>query len=123
MKAIACSREPTNVSELRGFLGLVQYVGRYVPDLATVAAPLRELIKKSVEFHWGPDQEKSLKKIHQLMSACETLAYFDRNAPITLVADASPVGLGAVLLQEQGFINRVIAYGHRSLSEVENRYS
>ena len=56
------------------------------------------------------------------MSACETLAYFDRNAPITLVADASPVGLGAVLLQEQGGV-RVIAYGHRSLSEVESRYS
>ena len=123
VKAIVCARAPTNVSELRGFLGLVQYVGRYVPDLATVAAPLRELTKKSVEFHWGPNQEKSFKKIQQLMSSCETLAYFDRNAPITLVADASPVGLGAVLLQEQGGINRVIAYGHRSLSEVESRYS
>ena len=57
------------------------------------------------------------------MSSCETFAYFDRNAPITLVADASPVGLGAVLLQDQGGINIVIAYGHRSLSEVESRYS
>ena len=126
VKAIVCSRAPTNVSELRGFLGLVQYVGRYVPDLATVAALLRELTKKSVEFHKGPNQEKSFKKIQQLMSSCETLAYlsyFCRNAPITLVADASPVGLGTVLLQEQGGINRVIAYGHRRLSEVESRYS
>ena len=113
VKAIVCARASTNVSELRGFLGLFQYVRRYVPDLATVAAPLRELTKKSVELNWGPDQEKSFKKIQQLMSSCETLAYFDRNAPITLVADASPVGLGAVLLQEQGGINRVIAYGHR----------
>ena len=46
-----CARAPTSVSELRGFLGLVQYVGGYVPDLATVAVPLRELTKKSVEFH------------------------------------------------------------------------
>ena len=120
VKAIVCSREPTNVSE---FLGLAQYVGRYVPNLATVAAPLRELTKKSVEFYWGPDREKSFKKIHQLMSACETLAYFDRNAPTTLVADASPGGLGAVQLQEQGGINRIIVYGHRSLSEVESRYT
>ena len=118
-----CARAPTNVSELRGFLGLVQYVVRYVPDLATVAAPLRELTKGSVEFHWGPDQERSFKKIQQLMSSCETLAYFDRNAPITLVAEANPVVLGAFLFQEQGGINRVIAYGHRSLSEVESRYS
>ena len=51
VNAIVCVRAPTNVSELRGFLGLVQYVGRYVPGLATVAAPLRELTKKSVEFH------------------------------------------------------------------------
>ena len=72
VKAIVCARAPTNVSELRGFLGLVQYVGRYVPDLATVAAPLQELTKKSVEFHWGPSQEKSFKKIQQLMSSCET---------------------------------------------------
>ena len=115
VKAIVCS-------ELRGFLCLVQYVDRYVPDLATVAAPLRELTKKSVEFHWGPNQEKSFKKIQQLMSFCGPLAYFDGNAPITWVADASSVGLGAFLLQEQGGINRVIAYGHRSLSEVESRY-
>ena len=67
-------------------MGLIQYVGRYVPDLATVAA---SLTKKSVEFHWGPDQENSFK----------------------------------LLLQEQRGISRVIAYGHRSLSEVESRYS
>ena len=69
-------------------------------DLETVTALLLELTKKSVEFHWGPNKEKSLKKIQQLMNCCETLVYFDRNVPITLVADASPVGLGAVLLQE-----------------------
>ena len=61
-RAIVCARAPTNVSELRGFLGLVQYVGRYVPDLATVAA---SLTKKSVEFHWGPDQENSFKLLIQ----------------------------------------------------------
>ena len=69
VKAIVCARTPSNVSELRGFLGLVQYVGRYVPDVATVAAPLRELTKTSVQFHWVPDQEKSFKKIQQLMSS------------------------------------------------------
>ena len=48
------ARAPTCVSELRGFLGLVQYVGRYFPALATVAAPLWELKKKSVKFQWRP---------------------------------------------------------------------
>ena len=88
--------------EVKRIWGLLPYVGRYVPDLATVAAPLRELTKKSVEFEWGPEQKKSFRATQQLMSSCETLAYYDRNAPITLVADASPAGLGAVLVQEQG---------------------
>ena len=48
VKAIVCARAPTNVSELRRFLGLVQYVGRYVPNLATVAAPLRMGVNKEV---------------------------------------------------------------------------
>ena len=130
VKAIVCARAPENVSELRGFLGLVQFVGRYVPDLATVSAPLRELTRKSVEFKWGEEQNRSFKAIQKLMASCETLAYFDRSAPVTLVAvaspvglGASPVGLGAVLIQTHEGKDRVITYGHRSLIDTESRYS
>ena len=123
VEAIVTARAPVNVSELRGFLGLVQYVGRYIPDLATLAAPLRELTRKSVPFEWAESQENSFQAIKTLMSASETLAYFDRSAETTVVADASPVGLGAVLIQKQAGIDRVVAYGHRSLSETEQRYS
>ena len=48
VKAIVCARAPTNVSELRGLLGLLHEVGRCVPDLATVAAPLRRGVNKEV---------------------------------------------------------------------------
>ena len=124
VEAIVTARAPVNVSELRGFLGLVQYnVGRHIPDLATLAAPLRELTRKSVPFEWAESQENSFQAIKTLMSASETLAYFDRSAETTVVADASPVGLGAVLIQKQAGIDRVVAYGHRSLSETEQRYS
>ena len=50
--AIVTTRAPANVSELRRFLGLVKWVGRYIPDLATLAAPLKELTRKSVPFEW-----------------------------------------------------------------------
>lgn len=92
-----------------------------MPDLATVSSPLRELTKKSVEFKWGPELVSSFKAIQKLMCSCNTLAYFNRNAPITLIADASLVG--PVLLQTQDGAERVIANGHRSLTEVESRYS
>lgn len=123
VESIVSARAPKNVAELRSFLGLVQFVGRYVPDLATVDAPLRQLCKKSVEFRWGEEQDRSFKAIQKLMGSCKTLAYFDRSAPITLVADAGPEGLGAVLLQNQEGVDKVIAYGHRRLTDVETRYS
>lgn len=53
----------------------------------------------------------------------ETLGYFDVNAHTSVIADASPVGLGAVLIQSQDGVNRVIYYANRSLSDVERRYS
>ena len=57
------------------------------------------------------------------MSDSQTLAFFDPNSPTTVVADASPHGLGAVLLQCQDGVEKVIAYGSRSLTDVERRYS
>ncbi|XP_048584822.1 uncharacterized protein K02A2.6-like [Nematostella vectensis] len=123
VEAIVNARAPMNVSELRGFLGLVQYVGRYIPDLATLSAPLRALTRKSVPFEWTQKQEDSFRDIKRLMSASETLAYFDRESETTVIADASPVGLGAVLVQRKAGENRVVAYGHRSLTDVEKRYS
>ena len=57
------------------------------------------------------------------MSKAETLAYFDKNAKTEVIADASPVGLGAILIQEQAGTKRVVAYASRSLTEVERRYS
>ena len=101
----------------------MQYVGRYIPDLATLAAPLRELTRKSVTFNCSKKQEDSFIAIKALMSSSETLAYFDREAETSVVADASPVGLGAVLIQSKEGVDRIVAYGHRNLSEVEQRYS
>ncbi|KAK3093815.1 hypothetical protein FSP39_020533 [Pinctada imbricata] len=57
------------------------------------------------------------------LSKADTLGYFDKNAPTQIITDASPVGLGAVLVQKQGHEYRVISYASRSLDETERRYS
>ena len=121
--SIVHARGPSNVSELRGVLGLVQYVGHYIPNLATLSAPLRELTRKSVTFKWTKKQEDSLQTIKRVLSASDTLAYYDRTARTTVVADASPVGLGAILVQRQGGMDKVVACGYRRLTDVERRYS
>ena len=121
--SVTKARVPKDVSELRSFLGLVNFVGKFIPNLPTVAEPLLRLIRHKVKFVWGEEQRKAFERIKELMSKCETLAFFDANATTCVTADASPYGLGCVLSQVIDGVDRVIAYGHRSLTNVERRYS
>ena len=115
VKAVVDACEPTNAAEVRSFLGPVNFTARFIPDLATVSAPLRQLTKSGEPFVWGPEQQQSFDELKKRLSSAETLGYFDKNAPAKVIAEASPVGLGAVLVQEQGEELRVISYASRSL--------
>ena len=123
VKAVVDAREPTNAAEVRSFLGLVNFTARFIPDLGTVSAPLRQLTKSGEPFVWGPEQQQSFDELKKRLSSVETLGYFNKNAPIKVIEDASPVGLEAVLVQEQGEELRIISYATRSLSDTERRYS
>ena len=123
VKAIVDAREPQSASEVRSFLGLANYNARFIPDFATVAEPLRRLTKKGVRFEFGEEQKNAFNELKRRLSSAETLGYFDKDAKTLIIADASPVGLGAILIQEQQGRKRVISYASKSLSAVERRYS
>ena len=123
VKAIVEAREPQNVSEVRSFLGLANYNARFIPDFATVTEPSRRLTKKGVCFKFGGEQRKAFNELKSRLASAETLGYFNKDARTLIIADASPVGLGAVLVQEQQGRKRVISYASKSLSDVEKRYS
>jgi len=123
VKAIVDAREPQSASGVRSFLGLANYNARFIPDFATVAEPLRRLTKKGVRFEFGEEQKNAFSELMRRLSSAETLGYFDKNAKTLIIADASPVGLGAILIQEQQGRKRVISYASKSLSDVEKRYS
>lgn len=123
VKAVNEACEPQSVSEVKSFLGLVNFNARFIPDLATVAEPLRRLTKKGEPFVFGPEQQAAFAELKRRLTQAETLGYFDRSAKTKIIADASPVGLGAVLVQEHKGENRVICYASRGLSKVERRYS
>ena len=98
-----------------GFLGLVNFSARLIPNLASITEPLRELTRKDVPFNWGTEQEVAFETLKSNLGRAETLAYVDRNAEVTkLITDASAVGLGAVLTQVQEGQERVIAYASRA---------
>lgn len=121
--AVAAFPTPTNKHDLRRFLGLCAYYRRFVNNFSKIAAPLNELIKDDTPFVWGPDQRYAFDTLRKHLQAPPVLGHFDEDADTELHTDASNVGLGAVLVQWQGGVERVIAYASRTLSPAEKNYS
>ena len=97
VSAIVDAPEPTNVGELRSFLGMVNYYGKFLPDLATTLAPLYRLLRKSCRWRWRKKQRKLFRQVKDLLRSGRVLTHFDDSLPLVFACDASPYGLGAVL--------------------------
>lgn len=123
VKAVVNAKEPQNASEVKSFLGLVNFSARYIKDISSISEPLRRLTRKDQLFVWGKEQQESFKELKNRLSNAETLGYFNPNAKTKVITDASSVGLGAVLIQEVNGDDKVISYASRTLSDVEKRYS
>ncbi|CAB4034110.1 Hypothetical predicted protein, partial [Paramuricea clavata] len=122
--AVKYFKPPSNVSEVKSFLGLINFLARFTPNLATEAEHLRRLTRSGNKWIWGPDQQKSFQGLKSSISRASCLVFFDKDRKTELRVDASPVGLGAILCQIQGDgTSRPVAYASRSLSDVERRYS
>lgn len=121
--AVVNARAPKNTSEVRSFVQLVQYSSKFIPNFSQVAEPLRKLLRKDEPFVWGKEQQVAFRKLKQLMTSANALAYFRGDCKTRIVADAGPDGLGAVLLQLQDGGWRAVSYASRNLTEVERRYA
>ena len=121
--AIGDARPPKEASEVRSFMGLVQYSAKFMPDVASVSKPIQELTRKGVIFKWGEEQQTAFQELKCLITRAETLGYFGADCRTRIVACVSPVGLSAVLAQEQGGTWRAVSYASRSLTDVERHYS
>ena len=98
---------------------MTNYVSRFIPRYSTITAPLRKLTKAGVEWEWTKSQQDAFETLKQVLTGDLVMAYFDPQKESSLMVDASPVGLAAILSQE----GKIIAYASRALSEVEQRYS
>ena len=123
VRAVLEAVQPTTPTEVRSFLGMVGFSARFIPNFSTLAEPLRAISRQGVPFVWGNEQEESFKELKRQLASAPVLAYFDKDAHTRVIADASPVGLGAVLVQEKNGESRAVCYASRSLSQVERRYS
>ena len=116
---------PTNVHEVRSFLGMANCNCKYIPDYATVTAPLRDLTKKGAHFKWEVVHQHAFEKLKHSLTSVPVMAYFDTQKDTVITVDASPVGISAILAQEKphSYDCRIVAYVSRALSPVEKRYS
>ena len=110
---------PMNVTELQEFLGMVKYLSPFIHGLSTLTAPLQELLKKDTDFTWNTSYETAFEQVKQSIIINTTLRYFDPSLPVTIQVNASQVGLGAELLQN----NKPIAFASKALTDVECRYA
>jgi transposase InsO family protein len=116
--------KPGNKEELQRALGLINYVGRFIPNLAARCSQLRKLLKDSVEWHWEAVHDQEWNELKEIMISKPVLAYFDPNKVTKLSTDASKDGIGVVLLQKQQSGNwHPVAYGAKSMSVTEQRYA
>ena len=120
---------PKTVTDVRSFLGFTNQYRKFIPKYAHVAGPLNELIsgdnskKKKKEVQWTPECQEAFEALKEHCCTTPVLAYADCKKPFRLHTDASDLGLGAVLYQQdENGKNRVIAYASRTLSQAEKNY-
>ena len=123
VEAITKLPSPTNVEQLRQVLGLINYVGKFLPGLSTMLHPLTSLLRKETAWVWGEPQEQAFNKAKATLVAAPALCYYDAGRPTVVSADASSYGLGAALLQDHEGELRAVAFCSRTLSDAERRYS
>ena len=108
---------PKDRLELETLLGMVTYLTRFAPNLATLTAPLRNLLKKDVEFVWNESHDEAFQKIKDVLTGSPVLAYFNPKLDVTLQVNASKYGLGATLLQE----SRPVSYASKNVDTNRDR--
>nr|KAG5697301.1 hypothetical protein BaRGS_004967 [Batillaria attramentaria] len=124
VEAVLKMPPPTDVSSLKSFLGSVQFYGKFIPNLATMAEPLYRLTKKANPWKWGEEEQAAFEQLKNVLSSDQVLVHFDPDKPVGLACDASNVGIGAVLFHRYpDGSERPIANVSKTLTAAERNYS
>ena len=119
-KAILQAPAPKNTTELRAFLGLINYYGKFLPNLSMVLTPLRS----NTRWSWKTEQSRAFEDAKNLLRSPRVLIHYDSSRPLVLSCDASSYGVGAVLSHVmEDNTERPIAFASRTLAKAETNYA
>ena len=115
---------PTDVSQLRSFLGMVNYYSGFIPNLSSILNPLNSLLCKGKQWQWTSECETAFREAKQQLLSQSVLTHYNPELPIRLACDASPYGVGSVIsnILPNGQ-ERPIAFASRTLIKAEQNYA
>ena len=126
MEAVESFPTSQTKKQVRVFLGLAGYYRRFIPNYASMAAPLTDLTRKSLptKIQWNDECEQAFQQLKKQLCSAPVLHSPDFDKPFLLQTDASDRGVGAILSQEDADGNdHPVAYFSRKFLPREQRYS
>ncbi|XP_064479086.1 uncharacterized protein K02A2.6-like [Ornithodoros turicata] len=123
VQALLDAPEPTNKAQLQSFLGMLAFCDKFLPDRASTAKDLYELLRKETTWSWEPKHKEAYNNLKQLVNSRIVLAHYDEKKPLLISCDASPYGIGAVLSQpDEHGEEAPLAFTSRTLGQAEQNY-
>jgi len=104
IEAIKDWSRPTNITEVRSFLGLAGYYRKFVEGFSRIAIPLTQLTRKSIKFHWEKSHEKSFQELKDTLTSVPVLTISSGTERYIIYSDTSKLGLGCVLMQHNEYM-------------------
>ena len=125
LKIISDMPKPETTTQLRGFLGLINYCHKFIPKISEILSPLSTISNgpKQAKIHWNEELETSFAKAKNALLSIQTLSFLKPNLPLTLTTDASDIGVGAVLHQNETSGPKPIEFFSKKLNPTQSRYS
>ncbi|XP_048485025.1 uncharacterized protein K02A2.6-like [Plutella xylostella] len=124
IEAIVAAPPPTNVTQLKSFMGLVNFYSKFCVNMSDILKPMYDLLKKNSKWKWTSDCDTAFNKIKKVLSSSPVLAHYDPSLELILSVDSSAYGLGAVLTQRaRDGSERPLCCASRTLNAAELNYS
>lgn len=124
LQAIRDVPKPISITELKSFLGMLNYYRKFIPNLSILLPPLHELLKKESAWHWSVLCQEAFSAAKNILTSNKVLAYYEEGRPLVLSVDSSTYGLGAVLANVySNGSERPVSCVSRTLNSAERNYS
>lgn len=125
VEAVFSWPQPSNLKELRSFLGLAGFYRKFVCHYAVIAKPVTNLLKKNTLFVWTEEHSTAFNTLKQALSSTPVLALLDFSKAFCIETDARMTGVGTVHTQDGhplAFLSKALGPRNQGLSTCEKEY-